>query len=90
MEEANIQPVQKPVTICGDIHGQFHDLMELFKTGGDVEKTNYIFMVRFLIYMIYRETTWTAGIIQWNPLNCLSVLRPGNKILEKFLDIPKK
>lgn len=45
MEEANVQPVQTPVTICGDIHGQFHDLIELFKTGGEVEKTNYVFMV---------------------------------------------
>ncbi|GJD01579.1 serine/threonine-protein phosphatase [Colletotrichum higginsianum] len=34
MEESNIQPVCTPVTICGDIHGQFYDLLELFRVAG--------------------------------------------------------
>ncbi|KAF5206400.1 Serine/threonine-protein phosphatase [Thalictrum thalictroides] len=36
MEESNVQPVKSPVTICGDIYGQFHDLAELFRIGGKV------------------------------------------------------
>ncbi|KAI7011825.1 Metallo-dependent phosphatase [Hortaea werneckii] len=43
-DESNVQPVKCPVTVCGDIHGQFHDLMELFKIGGPNPDTNYLFM----------------------------------------------
>ena len=44
IEESNVQPVRAPVTICGDVHGQFHDLMELFRIGGRCPDTNYLFM----------------------------------------------
>ena len=42
--ESNVQPVPAPVTVCGDIHGQYYDLKELFRIGGELPDTNYLFM----------------------------------------------
>jgi hypothetical protein len=45
LEESNVHLVRSPVTVCGDIHGQFWDVIEIFRQGGEVPDTSYIFMV---------------------------------------------
>jgi serine/threonine-protein phosphatase 6 catalytic subunit len=48
IEENTVHPVASPVTVCGDIHGQFYDLLELLRTGGELPETSYIFMGDFV------------------------------------------
>ena len=33
-----------PVKLVGDIHGQFYDLLELFKTSGEIPSAHYVFL----------------------------------------------
>ncbi|KAI6118908.1 Metallo-dependent phosphatase-like protein [Pisolithus croceorrhizus] len=59
LEESNIHPVSTPITtgICGDIHSQFWDLLELLRKGGSVPETSYIFMGDFVDWGHYSLET---------------------------------
>ena len=70
IEENNVQPVSAPVTVCGDLHGQFYDLLEIFDKAGDVLSTRYIFMGDMVDRGYHSVETFTY-------LMCLKLMYPS-------------
>ena len=72
IEEKNVVNVQLPITVVGDVHGQFFDVLEIFKVGGELPYTNYLFLGDYVDRGSHSVETIT--------LLCLLKLKYPNKV----------
>lgn len=77
-KEPNLLKLKDPVTVVGDIHGQFYDFVKMLDVGGDPENTKYLFLgdyvdrgsfsveVVLLIYAIKLNYPKTISLLRGN------------------------
>ncbi|KAJ3444119.1 serine/threonine-protein phosphatase [Anaeramoeba flamelloides] len=92
--------LSSPLNICGDIHGQYLDLLRLFDSGGFPPKSNYLFLGDYVGVKKYSVKLWKIFSDCFNCLPLAAVidekifcvhggLSPDLKKLSQIKKIPR-
>jgi serine/threonine-protein phosphatase PPG1 len=74
IDESNVVQVKAPCVVVGDVHGQFFDVLEIFKIAGNCPDTNYVFLGDYVDRGLYSVEVMSL-------LLCLKVRYPARVIL---------
>ncbi|KAJ3289927.1 putative serine/threonine protein phosphatase [Blyttiomyces sp. JEL0837] len=74
VKEGNVRSISAPATLVGDVHGQFYDVLEIFKIAGFCPSTNYVFLGDYVDRGYYSVETISL-------LTCLKLRYPDRVTL---------